>query len=181
MKVWPSTPRRFMHASRYFLLLSLLTGCASNAPPERPVEPLPTASPVRSLPSLRGFPAFETKTGAQPVVLSYAAKIGNAIRSNIVLSRDALIEDLELLNPEAEVEVRTAPSGKIVGARLLKASGVRAWDNAVLRAVQVAGSIPLDTNGQAPPVLILHFRARSTTAVRRNGSAGQGGAARSMD
>ena len=63
-------------------------------------------------------------------------------------------------NPVAEVEVRTAPDGTIVGRRLVRASGVREWDDAVLRAIDKTGQLPRDTDGRVPPTLVLAFRPR---------------------
>lgn len=61
-------------------------------------------------------------------------------------------------NPRAEVEVRTLPDGTILSARLLKSSGHRAWDDAVLRAIERTARLPRDENGRVPSTLILGFR-----------------------
>lgn len=59
-------------------------------------------------------------------------------------------------NPKAEVEIRVGPDGTIIGRRLLKSSGVPAWDEAVLRAIDKAESLPRDTDGRVQnPTLIV--------------------------
>ena len=64
-------------------------------------------------------------------------------------------------NPMADVEVRAAPDGTILGTpRLLKSSGVKAWDDAVLKAIVKTEKLPLDTDGRAPATLIIGFRPK---------------------
>ncbi|MGQ9725198.1 MAG: cell envelope integrity protein TolA, partial [Tepidimonas sp.] len=83
---------------------------------------------------------------------SYAGKLVAHIRPNIVFA------DTVPGNPRAEVEVRTLPDGTILSSRLLKSSGHRAWDDAVLRAIERTNRLPRDDNGRVPPTLILGFR-----------------------
>jgi colicin import membrane protein len=83
---------------------------------------------------------------------SYAGKLVAHIRPNIVFA------DTVPGNPRAEVEVRTLPDGTILSARLLKSSGHRAWDDAVLRAIERTARLPRDENGRVPSTLILGFR-----------------------
>ena len=63
-------------------------------------------------------------------------------------------------NPAAEVEVRTAPGGTIIARRLVKSSGHKEWDDAVLRAIDRTTTLPRDTDGRVPPTLIIAFRPR---------------------
>ena len=59
-------------------------------------------------------------------------------------------------NPKAEVEIRVSLDGTIVGRRLLRSSGVAAWDEAVLRAIDKAGALPRDTDGRVQnPTLVV--------------------------
>ena len=85
---------------------------------------------------------------------SYAGRIRARIKPNIVF-----IDDIAG-NPTAEVEVRTAPDGTIVSRKLLKSSGNKAWDDAVLKAIDKTDVLPRDTDGRVPPVLEISFRAR---------------------
>jgi colicin import membrane protein len=63
-------------------------------------------------------------------------------------------------NPSAEVEVKTAPDGTIVGRRLTKPSGVPAWDEAVLKAIDKTEVLPRDVDGTVPSALIISFRPK---------------------
>lgn len=85
---------------------------------------------------------------------SYAGKIIGRIKPNIVYTDDIVG------NPMAEVEVRTAPDGTIVGRKVLKSSGVKAWDEAVLKAIDKTEVLPRDTDGRVPPSLVITFRPR---------------------
>ena len=62
-------------------------------------------------------------------------------------------------NPTAEVQVTVGPDGRILGSKVLKASGDAEWDRAVLRAIEKAETLPRD-DGRVPPVIILTFRLR---------------------
>ncbi len=50
-------------------------------------------------------------------------------------------------NPKAQVQVRVGPSGTILSVRLTRPSGVAAWDEAVLRAIEATQRVPADENG----------------------------------
>ncbi|MFM7971219.1 MAG: energy transducer TonB [Betaproteobacteria bacterium] len=63
-------------------------------------------------------------------------------------------------NPVAEVEVRLAPSGAILGQRLLRKSDSPEWDAAVMRAVEKAEMLPRDVDGRVPPVIVIQFSRR---------------------
>lgn len=58
-------------------------------------------------------------------------------------------------NPKAEVEIRVALDGRIIDSKLTKSSGIPAWDEAVLRAIDKAGSLPLDEGRVHNPTLIV--------------------------
>ena len=85
---------------------------------------------------------------------SYGGRIRARVKPNIVFTEDVSG------NPEAEVEVRTAPDGTIVGRRLTKSSGVKAWDDAVLKAIDKTEKLPRDTDGTVPSSLLLVFRPK---------------------
>jgi len=89
-------------------------------------------------------------TSAAPSA-SYAGRIRARIKPNIVFTED-IVGD-----PIADVEVRTSPDGTIVGRKLLKSSGNKAWDNAVLKAIDKTGVLPRDTDGLVPPLLEISF------------------------
>jgi colicin import membrane protein len=83
---------------------------------------------------------------------SYTGKLIAAIKPNIVFT------DTINGNPAAEVEVRAGPSGSILSRRLLRSSGNKDWDEAVLRAIDRTGTLPRDTDGRVPPTIIMAFR-----------------------
>lgn len=83
---------------------------------------------------------------------SWGAKVQGKVRPNIVFT------DTVSGNPKADVEVRMSPDGTIVGKRLVRSSGNRAWDEAVLRALERTGSLPRDDAiGRAPASVIIGF------------------------
>ncbi len=85
---------------------------------------------------------------------SYAGRIKARVMPNIVFA------DEVSGNPLASVEVKVAPDGTILGRRLVKSSGVAAWDDAVLRAIDKTEVLPRDTDGRVPPAMLLEFRPR---------------------
>ena len=84
---------------------------------------------------------------------SYVGRLIAMIKPNIVFTGQ--VDG----NPSAEVEVRAAAGGSILSKRLVKSSGNKEWDEAVLRAVDRTASLPGD-NGLVPPALILVFRPK---------------------
>ena len=85
---------------------------------------------------------------------SYAGRIRARIKPNIVFT-----EELQG-NPTAEVEVRTAPDGTIVGRKVTQSSGVKEWDEAVLKAIDKTQVLPRDIDGSMPSALLLVFRPK---------------------
>jgi colicin import membrane protein len=83
---------------------------------------------------------------------SYAGRIAAKIKPNIVFS------DIVSGNPAAVVEIRLSPDGTIVGRKLLQSSGVKSWDEAVLRAIDKTEVLPRDTDGRVVPQFPVHFR-----------------------
>ena len=85
---------------------------------------------------------------------SYAGRIRARIRPNITFTEDVAG------NPKAEVEVRTSPDGTIISRKLLSSSGNKAWDEAVLKAIDKTATLPRDEDGRVPPVLEISFRPK---------------------
>ena len=85
---------------------------------------------------------------------SYAGRIMARIKPNILFS------DVVDGNVMATVEVKLAPDGTIIAKRLVKSSGVKAWDDAVLRAIEKTEILPRDTDGRVPPPFQIDFRLR---------------------
>jgi colicin import membrane protein len=85
---------------------------------------------------------------------SYAGRIRARIKPNITFTEDVAG------NPKAEVEVRTSPDGTILSRKLLSSSGNKAWDEAVLKAIDKTATLPRDEDGRVPSVLEISFRPK---------------------
>ena len=83
---------------------------------------------------------------------SYAGRLVARIKPNITYPGDVVG------NPRAEVEVKVGADGTILSRRIVQPSGNKAWDDAVLRAIDKTEVLPRDTDGRVPPVIVLGFR-----------------------
>lgn len=86
----------------------------------------------------------------------YAGRIAARIKPNIVFTEIDSVSG----NPMAEVEVRSTSDGTILSRRLVKSSGVKAFDEAVLRAIDKTEMLPRDVDGKVPTMMTLGFRPR---------------------
>ncbi len=110
---------------------------------------------IAGLANATGSPsATGTATVATGPSASYGGRIRARIKPNIVFTEEVVG------NPSATVEVRTAPDGTIVGRKLLKASGDKDWDEAVLKAIDKTEVLPRDTDGRVPPLLEISFKPK---------------------
>jgi len=90
--------------------------------------------------------------GGQPSQ-EYVARVAALIRSKINYT------ELHADNPLAVVRVRAAADGRIVQINLMQRSGTRAWDDAVVRALQKTPALPRDDDGRIPATdIIIDFR-----------------------
>ncbi len=85
---------------------------------------------------------------------SYAGRIRARVKPNIVFTEEPQG------NPVAEVEVRTSPDGTIISHKISKSSGLKSWDDAVLKALDRTQVLPRDTDGTVPSALLLVFRPK---------------------
>jgi colicin import membrane protein len=83
---------------------------------------------------------------------SYAGRLIGRIKPNISYPGDVVG------NPRTEIEVKVSPDGTILSRRIVQTSGNKAWDDAVLRAIDKTENLPKDTDGRVPPVIVLGFR-----------------------
>lgn len=113
---------------------------------------------LRRMAGLAGATGGETSTGtaqrSSAPSASYAGKVAAKVKPSIVFTDDIAG------NPTAEVEVRTAPDGSILNRKLVKSSGVKAWDEAVLKAIDKTDKLPLDNDGRVPAALVISFRPK---------------------
>ena len=113
---------------------------------------------LKRLQGLAGATGAATDTGtaarSSGPSAGYAGRIMARIKPNIVFG------DTPDGNPMATVEVKLAPDGTIVAKRLVKSSGVKSWDEAVLRAIERTEILPRDIDGRVPPPFQIDFRLR---------------------
>ena len=111
---------------------------------------------IRRMQGLAGATGGENATGTalrnSGPSGSYGGKVAAKVRPNIVYP-DAIAG-----NPRAVVQVSAAPDGTIVGKKLIQSSGNKAWDDAVLRALDKTESLPRDVDGRVPSTLEIGFR-----------------------
>jgi colicin import membrane protein len=113
---------------------------------------------LQRIAGLAGATGNPSATGTAAVAAGPSASYGGRIRARI---KPNIVFTEELVgNPSATVEVRTAPDGTIVGRKLLKSSGDKAWDEAVLKAIDKTEVLPRDTDGRVPPVLEISFKPK---------------------
>ncbi len=101
-----------------------------------------------------GADAKGTAQKASGPSASYGGKVRAKVKPNIVFTEDISG------NPTAEVEVRTALDGSIISQRLIKSSGNKAWDDAVIKAIIRTETMPRDVDGRVPTPMILEFRPK---------------------
>jgi colicin import membrane protein len=85
---------------------------------------------------------------------SWAGRIRARVKPNIVFG------DEVSGNPSAHVQVHLAPDGTITSKRLTKSSGVRSWDEAVLRALDKTEVLPRDVDGRVHSPVEIEFKPK---------------------
>ncbi len=101
-----------------------------------------------------GADAKGTALKASGPSASYGGKVRAKVKPNIFFTDDISG------NPTAEVEVRSGPDGTILSQRLIKSSGNKAWDDAVIKAIIRTETMPKDVDGRVPTPMILEFRPK---------------------
>lgn len=106
------------------------------------------ASLLQPPPVVASGPAGASAVPAAAPSRGYGSMLVAAIRRNIVYA------DESESNHEAEVFVTTRPDGRISSVRITRPSTSRAWDDAVIRALEKTERLPADVNGQVPPQVV---------------------------
>ncbi len=119
----------------------LLTACAPTQ------DQTKEAQRQEQLKRMRGLASAVSASPAQ----GYGPLLRSAIKPNIVFT--GKVEG----NKSADVEVRCAPDGTIVGRKILKSSGNAEWDSAVIAALDKTGLLPRDAEGKVPAILVIGF------------------------
>lgn len=111
---------------------------------------------LRRIQGMAGGTPGSTGNAAQNAAPSagWVGRVKGKIRPLIIYPDDGVA------NPQAEVQVTLGPDGRILGSKVLKASADADWDRAVLRAIEKAETLPRDTDGRVPSVIILTFKPR---------------------
>ena len=156
---------------------------ADTPKPEKPTKvDKPVDKPVRSSsvtdPSSRSLSAAELEAqrkanlqrmmsslgggaaGSQAVARTSGPSEGYAGRIVARVKPNLKFPDHVSGNPHAIVEVRCTPDGRIIARRLIAPSGMPAWDDAVLRALDRTEVLPTDVDGTVPSLLQLSFKLR---------------------
>ena len=103
----------------------------------------------QGMPGATGSPdAKGTALRASAPSASYAGKIIEQIKENTTFT------DASAGRPWVVVLVKTTQSGFIVNRYVVSTSGNKAWDAAVLRAVDKMATVPRDDDGRIPDVLL---------------------------
>ena len=82
----------------------------------------------------------------------YAGRVQAKVRPNIVFTENLSADII------TDVEVRSGPDGTIVSRKVIKSSGNKGWDEAVLKALDKTESLPRDADGRIPSPLVIGFR-----------------------
>ena len=85
----------------------------------------------------------------------FAERVRRVIKPKIIFNPSQVTG-----NPALSILVELAPDGRIINKRITKASGEPDWDNAVIRALDQAGSLPKDENGNVPRQVNLIFKPK---------------------
>lgn len=154
-------------------LASLVTGCAGPGRPVpapaapaspaqaaesgAPVELAPAPAPATLVPSdASAAVAARDAKAAAPYSAGYRIRLAQAVRANIIFP----VSSMPRVKHPCEVDVSTAPDGRIVGFSVTASSGTREWDDAVKRGLMRTRTLPPDTDGRVPANLVLRFSPR---------------------
>lgn len=106
---------------------------------------------LKRIAGIAGASGGETATGTAKQSTGpsagYAGHLSARLKPNIVFTSDVSG------NIEVGIEVRALADGTITSKRIIKPSGNKAWDEAVLRAFDKMEIMPKDADGRAPAVL----------------------------
>lgn len=84
---------------------------------------------------------------------AYAGVLTEHVKSRIETDTSRLPKTLVTV-----IEIRSTPSGTVLSRRVVKPSGNTVWDDALLRAIDKAGTLPRDRNGLVPTSIEITFR-----------------------
>lgn len=85
---------------------------------------------------------------------SYIGRIKGRIRPNVSFP------DTITGNPKVEIEIAVAPDGRIMSSRIVRASGVPEWDDAVKRGIDKTAVLPRDETGRVTSPMTIVYSLR---------------------
>ena len=97
----------------------------------------------------------------QPATKNYSERIAARIKPNILYKGDMSG------NYRADVEIKVSPDGEILRNRIIKSSGNPEWDDAVTRAVEKTGRLPLDVDGSIPSTIVVGFSSMDSQELEQ--------------
>jgi len=103
---------------------------------------------------LASLPQWSTPGPALPDALpaqDFATQVQRRVRPHIVWAGPTLAL-------ETTITVHCAPTGTLLSATVVRSSGNAAWDEAALRAVQLADPMPQDADGRTPAEFVIVLR-----------------------
>lgn len=88
----------------------------------------------------------------------YLARVAARIKAKIVFT-DSQKRDIAG-NPGFEVDIRATANGTLLDPIVVKSSGVKEWDEAVLSAIRKTETLPAGENGKVPSSIPFTFRPK---------------------
>lgn len=102
--------------------------------------------------SLGGFKPQSSELNFKKFSNSYPSLLIAKIKPNLIFAEGIIG------NPRTEIEVDIDPDGSILRRRIVQSSGSKAWDDAVLKAIDRTAVLPKDIDGRVPNKLVIGFR-----------------------
>jgi len=145
-EVWCRTVRIYLHAmlampqpQRDWVIVASSGDAKSQPAPLQPTVPIVPIVPA----GLAG--------NAAPSLVSFADKVRRRVQPNIIWTGPKL-------DTATTIQVRCAPNGDVLSAKVLASSGNPSWDEATLRAIQRSNPMPSNADGQTPAIFTVVFR-----------------------
>jgi colicin import membrane protein len=86
----------------------------------------------------------------------YAGRVKARLKPNVYFpDKDTVTGD-----PVVEVSVVSAPDGTVMSRKVVKGSGLKSWDDAVLAGIDKMSILPRDDDGRVPSPLIIVYSMR---------------------
>ncbi|HEU4373287.1 MAG TPA: energy transducer TonB [Telluria sp.] len=114
------------------------------------------ADEMRRITAGAGTSGEAAKSTAPRSDSGYIASITAKVKGTTSYSGDTDVAG----NPKAEFKVEQLPTGEIISARLVKSSGIPAFDNAVEKGIIKASPLPKKKDGTVERTLVIAFKMK---------------------